>query len=915
MSLIPALFWAKSDAQGMPHSLVGHLLDAGAVAELLWDDYLAPAVQARLDDCSQGRGRDLLVLVCAWHDLGKATPAFQSKAGGRRELLAGVEAAGLSLGAVTSQYRSWYHGPAGAQIVAAALTANGVSGGEWLLPLIEGHHGRFGEKVSQREMISTWAGAHGGVDWALHQQGLATVVAERLGIMLDGWTITTPDRGLQLALAGLVVMADWIASSDLFPGVGIIDQSVQQARERAARAWQALGLHGGWDPVTLMSPTGAGFQQRFSFPPRPLQQLVIDHLVAHPDTGLLVVEAPMGEGKTEASFVAAELLAAHHGCDGVCYAMPTQGTTDAMYARVERWLDVAAPGQPISLLHGKNVLNEAWRSTIRTVSLSGICEDEFGMDEFGMHDHTTGPSQWLLGRHRGLLSPFSVATIDQVLWAATNAKFVSLRHAGLAGRVLVIDEVHSYDVYMGTFLAELLRWCGRSRIPVVLMSATLAPALRDELVGAWREGAGLEASAVPDPSGYPSVVACTLDGAMHERSCAGFRDDLAVRVEVMSSLDVEDVTALAEAVLTETADGGTALVICNTVRRAQQVFEHVRAVRGHDECLLINGRLAASERAERTDRAITVLGDPAQRPDRFVVIATQIAEQSFDADADILFTDVCPVDLLLQRIGRLHRHQANNPHRPTHLAVPRCVVTGLRYRGDGQPEWYRWFADQAWNEPAVLADATKTPYRPGPLLATAAALADAPVTWHIPSQVPRLVTEAYSDDWTGPDAWRPRVEVARSITQAEQAARSAKATTFRLDANPRTRRNTLWGQTILGHGEDEATRAVVRDGDDTLEVALVRHSAGQLTTLHGTPLGTQGERALGDDRVARLVLGDQVRVPARGAALEIQPLPQWREDRLLGRTPVLVINTEGNSINDVAMHYDSALGVTQFPDR
>lgn len=274
----------------------------------------------------------------------------------------------------------------------------------------------------------------------------------------------------------------------------------------------------------------------------------------------------MGEGKTEAALAAAEVLAVRFGLGGVTFAMPTQGTTDAMYKRVVKWAQNADPGTPVALLHGKAMLNEDWVERLEGARITGLNEDEFDLDnEYGLVTQSSEPvpSQWLLGRYRGLLSTIAVATIDQVLWAATRTKFVALRHAGLSGRVLVIDEVHSYEAYMSVFLDELLRWCGRLAIPVILVSATLSTKVRSRLALAWARGSQSDIQSLEASRGYPAVTSVS-DGQAIAQVSPQYRADLAVDICVLDSPALESVDALAAAVRAQLSEGGCGLVIVNT---------------------------------------------------------------------------------------------------------------------------------------------------------------------------------------------------------------------------------------------------------------------------------------------------------------------------------------------------------------
>lgn len=406
---IPHL-WAKSDAGGQPHSLIGHLLDTAAVAELLWDRFMAPGFRNRVDAAADGRGRALFSLICGFHDLGKATVAFQIKARDLPEPLAAVllepaERAGLSIPiAARATFKKWPH-PTGSvrivrQFLADRLNGEAAEQWEWALSLIEGHHGRFGTLSPKLERS-----AHGAGPWAAVQSQVTELVLQRLEIDITGWKLTTPSRGIQLALAGFVIMADWIASSSFFPGLGMVDVSMDRARLRARTAWDRLRLTGGWDSQSLLTRT-SDFPDRFGFSPRPLQSAVLELLhQSESPPGLLVIDAPMGEGKTEAALGAVELLAKAHGANGLTFAMPTQGTTDAMYERIRRWMRSLDEAIPVTLLHGKASLNEHWYEVLEGARVANVSDEQYGLPQTDQAiGHAAVPSSWLLGRHRGLLS-------------------------------------------------------------------------------------------------------------------------------------------------------------------------------------------------------------------------------------------------------------------------------------------------------------------------------------------------------------------------------------------------------------------------------------------------------------------------------------------------------------------------------
>lgn len=954
------VLWGKSSAGGRVNLLVQHLFDAAAVAELLWDEFLPAAVRRPWDLATGGRGRDVLRLACGLHDVGKASPAFQGKV---EELAVPVRAAGLVWPRLKPAEERWHHTVAGAARVRDLLARRGVGReGEWWWPLIAGHHGRVPDYGTLRPPSRV---AHGpGPVWQQAVDGVIEAVEAGLGVSLTDVASWRPaSRSHQLALLGWVVMADWIASSDHFPGIDDWGQvSIGAGRSRAARAWAQLGVRPGWSGRRLLLAGADVVAERFETTARPSQSMVIEAAEWLPAPGLVVVEAPMGEGKTEAALAAVEVLSRRFGHAGVFVGMPTQATSDPMFVRVQKWSASVDPAAALALLHGKARFNPAWRELReRPVAFSGVdqygCDDDFGVDahpaaaQSGGVGPSQAPAEWFLGPKRGLLTPIVVGTVDQLLLAATRTKHVMLRHAGLVGKVVVLDEVHAYDVFMSQFVGEAFRWLAEAGVPVVVLSATLPPALRDELVRAYLQGvtgqrdvdAAAAVRATDAEAGYPGVLAVTAtarelpvagtagsaatvaasnaqdapdetdDGAgvvrVLRRAAPSWRPGYPVRVEVVPEPD-DDPDAVVVALLSDRlAAGGCALVVRNTVSRAQQTYQALDAAGFDEDVVLLHARLRSGERADRSRRVLEALAAPGPdrcRPGRFVVVATQLAEQSFDVDVDVLVTDVAPVDLLLQRVGRLHRHARAADARPAGLRVPTVVVTG--FRGDtGAPPWFPRALTRVYPEPLLMR--------------AAAAVLEAAGDgrgWVVPDDVPDLVEAAYRDDPVLPAAWLARHQTVTAGWQQTEAERRAKAREFLLAGEDRIGEPTLAGLHARSRQVVDETEAdvMVRDGDRSVEVVLVRRDATGWRTLAGLSLGVNGDGVTAAE-VLEAVLRDAVRLPASltdAALTDLAPLPGWLGDPWLGRTPALPLEQDSDgrlttTVGDWQVGYDEQLGL------
>ncbi len=928
-SLQVASLWGKSPERGggTTNLLLQHLLDAMAVGELCWDRFIAPALRRRLDGVAAGGdGRRLYAWLCALHDIGKASPAFQRL---QPSLAAAVSAAGLPCPPKPSaNWPRWRHERAGALMLRELLRDpwaldESLEARAWVWPLIAGHHGIFpdsGQVSLAAQDYERRRDLHGDGPWvAVHRLVLEIVTAAAGWPDLAGARpIGTPARADQLAWSGFITMADWIASDSChFPGIDRFeDVGVAVARARTERAWHALDLRGGWG--ALAAPGRTQFAIRFGRAPRPAQSMVVDAARALPAPGLLVVEAPMGEGKTEAALGAAEVLAARFGCDGVYVALPTQATSDAMFDRVRDWAASFVPPPQVALLHGRSRLTDrSGRTMAGAVERPAeVQHDEFGCpeelfasicEELPRHDEAAGhPAEWFYGRRRGLLAANGVGTIDQALYAGTRTKYVALRYAGLAGKVVVFDEVHAADTYMTQFLGEVLWWLGNGSVPVVLLSATLAPQQRDELVerylqGASRAGRGSVTTPSVAADGYPSVTSAWVgsDGpAVARKSGPAWRPSLAMEVSIREE-EHGDVAAPVGAALQELlAEGGCALVIRNTVDRAQETYRALEPVFGPD-VVLLHSRFTADARARTTRLLLDRLGrDEDRRPHRLVVVATQVAEQSFDIDADLLVTDLSPVDLVLQRAGRVHRHERMSA-RPALLRKPRLVVTGVGFRA-GEAPWFPRGSEIVYGRHHLIRSAAL------------ARLAAGGGGWSVPADVPALVAAAYGSEVELPDGWARAAAAAERVHDGQERDRRRRAVPFLLVKRGEHAASTLAGLHTDDDQTDEAERVVqVRDGEMGVEVMAVVEDDHGWRTVDGRPLGPNG--GLGRGRPE--VLGSLVRLPTydpalAGAARELRPLPDWKGDPWLGTVGALRLDRTGSVvIGGRRLSYDGALGL------
>jgi CRISPR-associated endonuclease/helicase Cas3 len=887
LSCTARALWAKPR---LP--LSAHMEDAAAFSRMLWRRWLPRGARRMIGRCAPDAER-IFVFLAAAHDIGKATPAFQLgrlfKTEDIRLAEEPVRAAGLMCRRLTEP-KKIPHG------LASQLIAEAHKLPRSLAVVLGGHHGAPPSLTAVQD-APAYPNNLGWKDpaWLGVQDEFFGYALTLTGLSLADLKDLKLTQTAQMILTGLVIMTDWFVSDGaLFPQAWD-DALRESAAERAEAAWEYLQLPPCWE--ALDADTLAGFDlytERFGFTPRAVQKMVAETVAAAEDPGIVIIEAPMGEGKTEAALIAAELLASKTGRGGVFFALPTQATSDGMFPRMLDWIksiDLEGDAHSIVLAHGKSRFNERYQG-IRALNphvneASGDSDDNIIVHE------------WFTGRKKGMLADFAVGTVDQILLCGLKRKHLALRHLGLANKVVVIDECHAYDAYMNSYLFKALGWLGAYGVPVVVLSATLPADTRQRLVAAYLCGRDVESGAWAESRAYP-LVTYTDGDAIHQAEVPpGDRNIRVALSRLGGDVSADQIVGQIADKLDELLiDGGCAAVVANTVKRAQTFARTLAERFGDETVLLLHARFLANERVLREDKLREMLGrDGTCRPHRLIVVGTQVIEQSLDLDFDVLFSDICPMDLLLQRMGRLHRHERA---RPALLRQAQCFVLGI---GDGG------FADGA--------DAVYGKYM---LLRTAALLPDSIV---LPHDIPELVQTAYSSDSLGLAG--AEYETAKKAHEDLIAKKESKAGAFQV--RDCYTKSDLVGllDTSISDASGKRGEAAVRDAGDSIEVIVIQERGGRLYTLPFLAEfgGAELPRSGITEALAGFVAGCTVKLPPALAtpwntdktidALEEsnQGLPgDWQNSPWLKDELFLVLDEDNTAaLNGHKLTYDRELGL------
>ncbi len=579
--------------------------------------YVAEGLLALLPESLRGLLPPETPFFVSLHDVGKVSPGFEGKyfIGLLREKAPAFAAGFLNGGYVTN------HASIGAK---ALLRLFGLPAAHPLVRAVAAHHGFAPERLD-----FTQDGP-----WQEERAALVRALAGEFAVAPESAARATCPTGL---LAGITCVADWIASDEeLFPP-GEPPLPSGEGRKRAARALERCGF------IRSAFRQGLSFRGIFGFDPHPAQRAFLEAVSA---PGVYVLEAPMGMGKTEAALHAAYRLVASGVHSGLYFALPTRLTSDRIHERVRAFLEaVSTEPASVKLAHG-----QAW-----------LKEFEAGAEGSGKSSGIR-PPPWFNPSKRGLLFPFAVGTIDQALLSVLNVKHAFVRSFALAGKVVILDEVHSYDAYTGTLLDELVARLRGLGCTVIILSATLTAARRKALLG----------PGAPDATGYPLLAGIRADGTVLARPLRP-PPSRSVRLRW---LDASTAHPLEEAIAKARA-GCNVLCIANTVATAQEWFRMLKGEMAPDEFPtgLLHAKFTGADRERIEKEWMGKLGKrpatgPDPRPHGSILVATQIVEQSVDIDADWMLSELAPADMLLQRLGRLWRHgRGSRPADAPELAV------------------------------------------------------------------------------------------------------------------------------------------------------------------------------------------------------------------------------------------------------
>jgi len=647
-------YWGKADPNysGEPkwHPLVYHCLDVAAVASVWWEkgDGLRRAF-LRTADVEENCLKAWILFFIALHDLGKFDVRFQLKA---RDTALSLNP--LFSESDLSQSRNFDHGRYGRYWFEKEFYDYGFSDiddfYEWITAVC-GHHGRgFGVA----NLCHPWAD-----DAVIEYDRKARLqyVNELKKAILEPYGIYSINRLPRFPdlLAGFCSVCDWIGSNTnihFFPYSAIVDVTLADYfHSRKINAELALQSSGMLNKASKVGGMKAIFSE---YQARGVQQLV-DLWPLEP--GLTLVEAPTGSGKTEAALAYASKLLPAGLADSIVFALPTQATANAMLNRLEEVSGKIFPGGAnVVLAHGKARFNSDFIK-LQQAALGNTVQ--------GSEEAFAQCAKWLAtSRKRVFLGQIGVCTIDQILLSVLPIRHHFVRTFGIRKSVLIVDEIHAYDSYMNGLLALVLEAQQKAGGSAILLSATLPSRRRKEIFRTW----GGPMTTWLETVDYPLVTHVSRKAETWGSPEASETRTIAISIKPTDEMIPSE--KILDDMIRAAKEGELVVLICNLVADAQKIFRTFE--QGNNRHVdLFHSRFRFCDRQQIEKDVLKQYGKKADRSHGRILVATQVVEQSLDLDFDWMLTQICPVDLLFQRLGRLHRHKRI---RPSGFDKPRCIV-------------------------------------------------------------------------------------------------------------------------------------------------------------------------------------------------------------------------------------------------
>ena len=669
-------YWGKSSKgiQEYPfhyHLLPYHLLDVAAVGHVFLEEnnFILEKILTMLD-MEENTFRQWFNFLLSIHDIGKFSKSFQGlnrevhlelqgKMGGREYLLK-HDTLGWVLWDKFLREKLREDKIVSKSKTSLTRLASQCSMNTWVSAVV-GHHGKP-PKLSRNKVVEDYFDNE-------NIEAISDLLNDLIPLLLEKryFCPTIDEEKMKRAswwLAGITVFSDWLGSNtNFFPYLQkhmSLESYWTLTKKNAKKAIDNVGLSRS-KPSKNLAINELVKDAKSKVMLTPLQDLVLETEISN-SPHVFILEDITGSGKTEASILLAHRLMGRGLGKGIYFALPTMATANAMYARMssvyKKMFDINSPQPSIVLAHGSRDMSQIFNASIspspENPTSNAIYED-------GLVTADAHCNWWLAdNKKKALLADVGVGTIDQALLAVLPSRHQSLRLFGLMNKILIVDEVHACDAYMNRLLKSLIYAHALSGGSVILLSATLPKEQRNDFLKCYSNAFKEELLQI-SCNNYPLLTSWSKDGMTETK--VSFEEKYGREIFVNYLSNEETVYSL---ILEAVKKRQSVCWIRNTIKDAVASYREIKKKYPDWDIILFHARYALSDRFKIENRVIEYFGKKSTSRMRAgrVLIATQVVEQSLDLDFDILFTDLAPIDLIIQRAGRLHRHSRSKSGTP-----------------------------------------------------------------------------------------------------------------------------------------------------------------------------------------------------------------------------------------------------------
>lgn len=704
-------FWAKTNRDGLVGiSVYHHMINVGCVARCLAE--MSPELIRRFNLQAASVGA-----VAALHDVGKISPGFQRKCEVwlKENSLVDIDRNGCWDTGMEPN-----HGKVSHSAIQKFLTNSGFNRqtAKYVSTVIGGHHGSLSPPDDRGyKPAKAISEVHSKIDWEIERQTQAKNIWDSF-VENDSNFALSDDSPSLWWLAGLTTVSDWLGSDERFFSPERREFDIDAA-SIAKEAIAAIGFH------RNQLIAGLTFHDLFHDKEKPWikwcpNEMQEKTFAAINKPGVYVIEAPMGMGKTEAALWAAYELLIHGHAQGIYFALPTQATSNRIHLRVADFLSRISPVATPRLIHSNSWLLSG------SVGIDPAATD----GKVSSSDDARVGKDWFASTKRALLAQFGVGTVDQALLGVVAAKHFFVRHFALAGKVVILDEIHSYDLYTGTLIDKLITTLEGLGCTVIILSATLTGKRREQIT----KGKNNSPNEVEQP--YPLITG-RAEGVPLDPVSVTPPSSRGIKVDFVG---VDDATNDA---INLAKKGGAVLWICNTVDAAQKQYRRLSdQIADEFPIGLLHSRFPFWRREVLETEWMERFGKDSTTRCGSILVSTQVVEQSVDLDADLLISELAPTDMLLQRLGRLWRHERST--RPIDVARL-CILNENKSLNDLRVMNSKEIEDSLGNKARVYA-----PY----ILLRSLEVWQAQQLVIIPAQIRTLIESTYKIQDSEPESWQ-----------------------------------------------------------------------------------------------------------------------------------------------------------------